>query len=90
MQMIRPKIVNPPGKRGAPMGHKGATRVHGEPDEIIHVSVEKCPKCSLALGTPLRTEKKTIFDIPPPQKVKVIEYDLDVYKCKNCGVCGFS
>ncbi len=32
-QMIRPKITNPPGKRGAPMGHKGATKVLGEPDE---------------------------------------------------------
>ncbi|EQD53325.1 putative transposase [mine drainage metagenome] len=31
-------------------------------------------------------EKKTIFDIPPPQKVKVTEYDLDVYKCSNCGM----
>jgi transposase len=85
LQLFKPKVVTPKGKRGAPMGHKGATRVHGEPDEIIHVSVEKCPECSHALGTPLRTEKKTIFDIPPPQKVKVIEYDLDIYKCGNCG-----
>ena len=84
-QMIRPKITNPPGKRGAPTGHKGATRVLGEPDEIIHVSMEICPNCSHALETPIRTEKKTIFDIPPPQKVKVTEYDLDVYRCGNCG-----
>ena len=33
----------------------------------------------------MRTEKKTIFDIPPPQKIKVTEYDLDVYRCSNCG-----
>ena len=84
-QMIRPKITNPPGKRGAPRGHKGATRVLGEPDEIIHVSMEICPNFSHALETPIRTEKKTIFDIPPPQKVKVTEYDLDVYRCGNCG-----
>ncbi len=30
-------------------------------------------------------EKKTIFDIPPPQKIRVTEYDLDVYRCSNCG-----
>lgn len=48
--------------------------------------MEKCPKCSHALGSPLRTEKKIIFDIPPPQKIKAIEYDLDVYKCSSCGM----
>ena len=85
-QMIGPKITNPPGKRGAPIGHKGATKVLGDPDEIIHVSMERCPNCSHALETPIRIEKKTIFDIPPPQKVKVTEYDLDVYKCSNCGM----
>ena len=85
LQPFKPKIDNHPGKRGAPKGHKGATRIHGEPDEIIHVTEEKCPECSHALGTPLRTEKRTIFDIPPPQKVKIIEYDLDVYSCSKCG-----
>ena len=48
-QMIRPRITSPPGKRGAPMGHKGATKVLGEPDEIIHVSMERCPNCSHVL-----------------------------------------
>jgi len=76
-QMIKPKIVNPPGKRGAPMGHKGATKVLGEPDEIIHVSTEKCPECHHILGSPIRAEKKTILDIPPPQKIKVTEYDVE-------------
>jgi len=86
LQLFRPKPVNPGGKRGAPMGHKGATRIHDTPDEVIHVSEEKCPECSHPLGSPIRTEKKTIFDIPPPQKIKVTEYDLDVYRCSNCGV----
>ena len=71
LQPFRPKAENPPGKRGAPAGHKGAIRVSGKPDEIIHVSMEKCPKCSHPLESPIRMEKKTIFDIPPPQKVKV-------------------
>ena len=83
-QMFPPKVTNPPGKRGAPVGHKGATRVL-QPDEIIHVSADTCPKCSHKLGSPIRMEKKTIFDIPPPQEVVVREYDLDVYKCGNCG-----
>ena len=85
LQLFKPKISNPPGKRGAPMGHKGATRIHDTPDEVIHVSTEKCPECNHPLGSPIRTEKKTIFDIPPPQKIKITEFQLDVYKCSNCG-----
>ena len=71
--MIRPKIENPTGKSGAPMNHKDVTRVLGEPDEIIHVTAEKCPNCSHTLYAPIRTEKRKILDIPPPQKVKVTE-----------------
>ena len=84
-QMFKPQVTNPPGKRGAPQGHKGATRVLDKPDEIIHVTAESCPDCSHPLDSPIRTEKRTIFDIPPPQRVKVTEYDLDVYRCSNCG-----
>ena len=86
LQRFKPKPFNPEGKRGAPKGHKGATRVHDTPDEIIHVQADKCPECNHPLDSPIRTEKKTIFDIPPPQKVKVTEFDLDVYKCSNCGI----
>ena len=86
LQRFKPKKDKTPGKRGTPIGHKGATKVLGEPDEIVHVSEEKCPKCSHPLESPIRTEKKTIFDIPPPQKIKITEYDLDVYKCSNCGI----
>ncbi len=86
LQRFKSKTDKTPGKRGAPIGHKGATKVLGEPDEIIHVSEEKCPKCSHPLSSPIRTEKKTIFDIPPPQEIKVTEYVLDVYRCVNCGI----
>ena len=85
LQRFKPKKDKTPGKRGAPMGHRGATRIHDTPDEVIHVSTEKCPKCSHPLESPIRTEKKTIFDIPPPQKIKITEFQLDVYKCSNCG-----
>ncbi|MHB8360121.1 MAG: IS66 family transposase [Thermoplasmataceae archaeon] len=86
LQRFKSKTDKTPGKRGAPIGHKGATKVLGEPDEIIHVSTEKCPKCSHPLSSPIRTEKKAIFDIPPPQEIKVTEYVLDVYRCSNCGI----
>ncbi|MHB1901568.1 MAG: IS66 family transposase zinc-finger binding domain-containing protein, partial [Cuniculiplasma sp.] len=86
LQRFKPKPVNPEGKRGSPKGHKGTTRIHDKPDEIIHVSEDKCPECNHPLDSPIRTEKKTIFDIPPPQKIKITEFDLDVYKCNNCGI----
>ena len=85
LQPFKPRIDKLQGKGGAPKGHKGATRIHGETDEIIHVSMEKCLNCSHMLASPIRTDKKSIFDIPPPEKVKVTEYVFDVYKCSNCG-----
>ena len=81
-----PKVTNPPGKKGAPIGHKGATMVLGEPDEIIHVTMEICLNCSHTLYAPIRTEKRKTMDIPPPQKTKVTEYELDIYKCSNCSM----
>ncbi|MHB1623567.1 MAG: IS66 family transposase [Cuniculiplasma sp.] len=86
LQRFKPKPVNPDEKRGAPKGHKGATHIHDKPDEIIHIQADKCPECNHPLDSPIRTEKKTIFDIPPPQKIKITEFDLDVYKCNNCGI----
>ena len=68
--MIKPKITNPPGKRGAPVGHKGATRVLGDPDEIIRVIVERWLECSYSFGAPLRTGKRIIFDIPASAECK--------------------
>jgi transposase len=80
------KEEHEPKKRGAPEGHTGATRETPEPDETVTVTAERCPECgSTELGEPVRTEKKTIIDIPPPQKVKVTEYLLDVYRCGCCG-----
>ena len=59
------------GKSGAPSGHKGVTHILDKPDEIIYLSIEK----------------KIISDIPPPQKIRVTEYDLEVYRDSNCGMC---
>ena len=70
--------MSPPVKRGAPVGHRGDPQVLDKLDEIIHVTAESYPRCKNALGSPVRVEKRIIFNIPPPQKIKVIEYDMDV------------
>ena len=73
-------------KRGAPPGHRGATRKRREPEEVIHLSTEECPYCHHhGLGKPIRTETKIIEDMPPPKKIKVTQFDMDVYRCPNCG-----
>lgn len=77
--------TNPPGKRGAPLGHRGATRDKPEPDEIIPVTMDKCPRCGSYLGQAIGIESRTIEEIPPPQQIRVTRYDLHTYLCPGCG-----
>ena len=77
--------VNPPGKRGAPIGHRGATRQVPEPDEIIQVTADLCPRCGSFLGNPVGVESRTIEELPQKQKIEVIRYDCYSYGCPSCG-----
>ena len=76
---------NPPGRRGAPPGHHGATRTVSEPDEIITVTMDQCPRCGSYLGNPVDVESRTIEELPPPPKTRVTRYDLHKYVCPGCG-----
>lgn len=73
------------GKRGAPPGHRGATRKTPEPDEIIPVTMDTCPQCGGYLGNSIDVESRTIEELPPPPKIKVTQYDLHTYQCSGCG-----
>ena len=42
-----------PGKRGAPVGHKGTTRSMPPPTKIIDVVEKKCPYCQGELMEPI-------------------------------------
>lgn len=77
--------ANPAGKRGAPPGHHGATRIVPEPDEILPVTMDHCPRCGSYLGRSIGVESRTIEEIPPPQKIQVTRYDLHKYVCPGCG-----
>ena len=76
----------PTRKRGAPKGHRGATRPKPEPDEIVDVIATECENCRgynvQDLDNP---DRRTIEDIPPPQKIKVIQYNLHRIRCEDCG-----
>ncbi|MCX6664269.1 MAG: IS66 family transposase [Euryarchaeota archaeon] len=87
LQRFKGKVsgTNPPGKRGAPPGHHGATRNVPEPDEIIPVTMDTCPRCGSYLGQAVGIESRTIEELPPPQKIQVTQYDLHKYVCPGCG-----
>ena len=73
-------------RRGAPKGHKGATRKTPEPDEIIPVPSDHCPGCGCDPGVPKGFETVTVEELPPPQKIEVIQYELYTYECPHCGL----
>jgi len=73
------------GKRGAPKGHRGATRRTPKPDEIIPVTTNMCPCCGQYPGDAISLETVTIEEIPPPQKVTIKQDELYKYTCDHCG-----
>ena len=72
-------------KRGAPKGHRGATRPTPVPDEVIEVTATQCEKCGSFNLEPLdNIEKSVREDIPPPQKIKVTQFNRREVKCLDC------
>ena len=70
-------------KRGAPKGHRGATRPKPEPDEVVEVIAEQCEACGSRNLEEEGVEAIVIEDIPPPPKIKVIQYNKHKYRCRN-------
>jgi transposase len=75
-----------PKKRGAPNGHKGATRPKKQPEEFKDVINQKCEKCgSENIQKQEKSVEKVIEDLQPPPKPKIIQYKLWEVKCLDCG-----
>jgi len=75
-----------PKKRGAPIGHKGATRPTKEPDRTEEVIADHCEKCNSTNIEKLDTcETSIIEDMPPPQKITRTRYIRRKVKCLDCG-----
>ncbi len=79
-----PEVAGP-RRRGAPVGHRGATYVPRPPDEVVGVTARACPKCGLAADAPASVEARTITELPPPQPARVTRYDVGSYGCTGCG-----
>ncbi|MCL7415795.1 MAG: hypothetical protein M8349_07030 [ANME-2 cluster archaeon] len=75
-----------PKKRGAPKGHRGATRPTPEPDEVKDVVAQQCENCgSFDLEKLDNFEKSVIEDISLPQKIKVTQFNRWEVRCQHCG-----
>lgn len=74
-------------KRGAPRGHRGATRRKpgGRPDRVVHANPEECPKCHSRNISPCRdTEEHTQEDIVIVRPV-VTRFVKRRGYCRDCG-----
>ncbi len=76
------KIKPPPKKRGAPNGHKGATRKKPEPNSIVELKPKSCPNCDKCDFEIVRERKKTV------ENIKVVKYttEFHFYDC-HCNKC---
>ena len=72
-------------KRGAPEGHKGATREDPDPTLRVELVKETCEHCKARLPKPFWVERKLVEEIPEPQPVEVTEYLISHYLCSSCG-----
>lgn len=72
-------------RRGAPKGHRGATRKTPEPAEVVSVTSDSCPFCGGNPGASKQVETVIIEEIPPPRKIKVTQYEFHTYECQRCG-----
>ncbi|GAI10064.1 unnamed protein product, partial [marine sediment metagenome] len=62
------------------------TRKMPEPDEVLPVPSDHCPECGCDPGVPKGFETVTVEELPPPQKIKVTQYELYTYECPHCGL----
>lgn len=72
-------------KRGAPIGHKGATRKIPEPENTVSVKSDKCANCGKDPGKPIATEEKVTEELVSPPTIKATRFILYKYKCQHCG-----
>ncbi len=71
-------------KRGAPVGHRGATREWPEPEETIDVPAEECPNCHGNPGEEIDSEE-IIVEERVPARIKITKYIRHKHRCKLCG-----
>jgi transposase len=79
------KVKSKSGSAGRPKGYEGSTRPTAEPERVIGVTMEECPKCHSVLGNPVKVESRIIEEIPVPKPIAVTEFRVAHYDCPSCG-----
>jgi len=74
------KKNNGKSNRGGIPGHKGATQKF-IPQRTTHHKSSACPRCSSTNITAIKTKKRIMVSIPPPQQYEVTEHR---YSCQTC------
>jgi transposase len=74
-----------PRKRGAPVGHNGATREQPTPTKTELHRLERCPHCGGKIIKLPVVLKKVMEEIREPQPVEVTEHAFETGVCKRCG-----
>jgi transposase len=73
-----------PKKLGPPENHKPYNRpVPEKVHRKIMLSLDKCPDCGNELSKPVRTRKRYVEDIRPPEQLNT-EYEIPYYWCRHC------
>lgn len=75
----------PPGKRGAPKGHPGATREKPIPTRTEWHGLNGCPHCGGKITKLLEILRKIVEEIPELQPVEVTEHLFETGICNRCG-----
>ena len=81
------------GKRGKPRGAPGATKMLvDDPDETIACPPSTCGTCAhdLAGAEEFARQRRQVFEVPPPPKPHVTEYQVVSLACPDCATvtCG--
>ena len=74
-----------PGKRGAPIGHKGATREQPLPTQTKLYRLKGCPYCGGTIIKLPEVLKRVIEEIPEPQPAEAMEHIIETGICEKCG-----
>ncbi|HET6261578.1 MAG TPA: IS66 family transposase [Chloroflexia bacterium] len=77
-----PPADRPPRRKRAPQ-HNNARRLQ-LPTQVRQVALANCPDCSYRLYGASIARKRQLLDLPPPQPVEVIEYQLIKRYCPAC------
>lgn len=77
-QATRPKKIGPP-ENHKPHNRPIPKKIHRKQ----RLSLVKCPDCGKELSKPVRTRKRYVEDIRPPEPMNT-EYEIPYYYCKNC------